>query len=164
MLKRRYWPASLVGLTLVAGSCLAQTPEPSKFFKLDFVVKEVEANKVLNTRSYSMTVSTDKSSGHSSLRSGSKVPNANNNSYIDVGVNIDCFAVRELDNELAMVLTAEVNSLPQDPAATALPLMRQNRWTSNVSVPLKRPTIVFSSDDVTSKHQMQLELTATPIK
>jgi hypothetical protein len=32
-----------------------------------------------------------------------------------------------------------------------------------VIVPLKKPTVVFSSDDVASKRQMQLELTATPI-
>ena len=43
------------------------------------------------------------------------------------------------------------------------PMIRQNRWTSNVVVPLKKPTVIFSSDDLTTKHQMQLELTATPI-
>jgi hypothetical protein len=32
-----------------------------------------------------------------------------------------------------------------------------------VIVPLKKPTVIFSSDDLTTKHQMQLELTATPI-
>jgi hypothetical protein len=43
------------------------------------------------------------------------------------------------------------------------PVVRQNKWDSNVTVPLRKPVVVFSSDDLTSKHQMQLEITATPI-
>jgi hypothetical protein len=30
-------------------------------------------------------------------------------------------------------------------------------------VPIRKPTVIFSSDDTTTKHQMQVELTATPI-
>jgi hypothetical protein len=43
------------------------------------------------------------------------------------------------------------------------PVIRQNRWSSNVVVPLKKPTLIFASDDATSKRQMQLELTAAPV-
>jgi hypothetical protein len=32
-----------------------------------------------------------------------------------------------------------------------------------VIVPVKKPTVIFVSDDMSSKRQMQLELTATPI-
>jgi len=41
--------------------------------------------------------------------------------------------------------------------------VRQNKWGSIVLVALRKPTVIFSSDDLTSKHQVQLELTATPI-
>jgi hypothetical protein len=44
-----------------------------------------------------------------------------------------------------------------------LPSIRSNSWSSVVIVPLKTPTLIFSSDDPASKRQMQLELTATPI-
>ncbi len=161
MSNKQYWPALLLGVTLLAGSCLAQTPEPSKFYKLDFVVKEVEANKVLNSRAYSMTVSTEKTSPPDSIRAGSKVPSGNGSNYIEVGVNIDCRAIREVDNELTMLLTVEVSSVPPE---SSNPVIRQNKWSSSVSVMVKKPTVVFSSDDLTSKHQLQLELTATPIK
>jgi hypothetical protein len=43
------------------------------------------------------------------------------------------------------------------------PVVRQNQWQAGVIVPLKKPTVVFSSDDLTTKRQMQVELTATPI-
>jgi hypothetical protein len=45
-----------------------------------------------------------------------------------------------------------------------MPVTRQNQWRSAVVIPVKKPTVVFSSDDVSSKRQLQLELTATPVK
>ena len=33
------WSLGLFGLAMAAGSCLAQNMEPTKFYKLDFVVK-----------------------------------------------------------------------------------------------------------------------------
>ncbi len=64
---------------------------------------------------------------------------------------------------------ADISSIPSEPAVPATasaptqPTVRQNKWDSTVIVPLKKPTVLFSSDDLTSKRQMQLELTATPI-
>ena len=86
--------ARFLALILLAGTCFAQNPEASKFYKLDFVVKEVEGTKVLNSRAYSMIVSTEKSSPPSSIRTGSRVPtptSAGNTqfTYIELGVNID---------------------------------------------------------------------------
>jgi hypothetical protein len=153
----------------LAATCFAQEAVPSKFYKLDFVVKEVEGAKVLNARSYSVTVSLDRSC---SIRTGGQVatqtapmgtiPQFN---YREVGVNIDCHHVREAANGLSLDVNADVSSVLQEPTAPppSPPVTRQNRWSSTVIVPLKKPTVVFSSDDVASKRQMQLELTATPI-
>ena len=41
---------------------------------------------------------------------------------------------------------------------------RQTKWGANVLAPLGKPTVIFSSDDLTTKGQTQLEVTATPIK
>jgi hypothetical protein len=38
------------------------------------------------------------------------------------------------------------------------------KWNAPVIVPLRKATVIFASDDPSSKRQMQLELTATPIK
>ena len=83
--------------------------------------------------------------------------------YIELGVNIDCINVEEVDGELSMHLTTEVTSALTDPATTP-PVIRTNRWSATVVLPVKKPTVVFSSDDLTTKRQMQAELTATPIK
>ena len=159
--------ACLLALLVSTGTCFAQSPE-SKFYKLDFVVKEIEGTKVLNARAYSTTVSTDKSSPSSLIRTGSRVPvptspDGKQFNFSEVGVNIDCRSVQEVGGELSMIVTAEVTTTLQE-STTGPPIHRQNKWTAAAVVPLRKPTVLFSSDDATTKRQMQLELTATPIK
>ena len=175
MLRNRNWVVCLVALAVVAGACLAQDAVPPKFYKLDFAVKDVEAGRVLNSRTYSAVVSTEHVDGpqNCSMRTGSRVPysttgpgiGAGQYTYLDLGVNIDCRAVKELAGQLSLYVLADISSIAQEPtpSPTLPPFVRQNRWSSVVIVPLKNPTVLFSSDDLTTKHQMQLELTATPI-
>lgn len=178
MLKRTVMILPLFAIALAAGTAFAQAPdaskpaEPQKFYKLEFVVKEVEAGKLLNARSYSTTVAAN--GENASIRTGTKVPVQTGGAsqmfqYVDVGVNLDCRAVKEAGGALVMLVAADVSSIPADSAATqatstpASPMIRQNRWSSPVFVPLKQRTLLFSSDDLASKRQMQLEVTATPI-
>jgi hypothetical protein len=150
---------------MVAGTCFAQNEPPPKFYKLDFVVKEVEGAKVINSRAYSMTASTSTKNTRSSIRTGSKVPLQQGASmtFLDVGVNIDCFTLKEEQNEITLNVSADISSILQDTTTPAYPVVRQNRWQSDVIVPIKKSTVIFASDDYTTKRQMQIELTATPI-
>jgi hypothetical protein len=142
----------------------AKPATPEKYFRLDFVVKEVEGGKTVNARAYSITILSGNSQSSSSLRTGTKVPipMGGNFQYVDVGVNIDCRSAKELQNQLALIVSADLSTAPSE-APMGPPVVRQNRWSSNVLVPIRKPTVIFSSDDLTSKRQMQLELTATPI-
>ncbi len=166
MLNLRNGSVCILALAIVAGTCFGQNAGPAKFYKLDFVVKEVEGAKVLNARTYSVVVSTERGAESCSTRTGSKVPysTGRENTYLDVGVGIDCRSVKEAPGGLNLRVDADVSSAVQESTTTAnLPFVRQNKWASNVIVPLKKTTVIFSSDDLTSKHQMQVELTATPI-
>jgi hypothetical protein len=158
MRMNRNWGLCLVALALTAGTCLAEDSVPSKFYKLDFTVKEVEGSKVLNTRTYSVMVAAETGGQKACLiRTGSKVPTVNGSpganpqfTYIDLGVNIDCGSVvKEVPGGLSLGVNADISSALQEPATSPSlpPIIRQNRWSSSVVVPLK----------------MQLELTATPI-
>jgi hypothetical protein len=169
----KLWAPFLIS-AMLAGTCLAQSEknkdEQQKFYRLDFVIKEIAEDKVVNARSYSIMIST----GHSGdqIRVGNKIPRqtgspTNPYDYIDVGVSIDCMSAREVENQLALVVRAEVSNVaPGQTAGSGLvpPLLRQNKWSSDVILPLRKPTVIFSSDDPTSTHKMQVELTATPIK
>lgn len=165
------WSLGLFGLAMAAGTCLCQTIEPTKFYKMEFVVKEVEGTKVVNSRSYFMTLPVDvpgQGSQSGSIRTGSRVPTPTNTggggfNYIDVGVSIDCKFLREVQSDVSVYITADISSHTIEPNLPA-PVIRQNRWTSMVLVPIKKPTVVYASDDTTSKRQMQLEVTATPLR
>ena len=144
---------------------------PFRFYHLDFIVKEVDEGRVINSRTYSTTVSAEQS-GRPSIRAGSKVPVALEGnggfSYIDVGINFDCKYLGETANSLMLDVTAEVSSIATPLTGEPLPahspnVIRQNRWTSPVVVQLRKPATIFSSDDLTSKRKIQIELTATPV-
>jgi hypothetical protein len=157
-----------VSAVVVAGTCFAQKPtEDARYYHLDFVVKELESGKVINARTYSTTVATG--AGVSVIRSGSKVPISTGGdapgslTYLDMGVNIDCRAAKEIQDQLTLNVSAEIASAATESPSNK-PLIRQTKWESIVIVPMRKPTTIFSSDDPTTKRQTQLELTAIPIK
>lgn len=158
-----------LALPLLAGACLAQDAnrsEQQKFYRLDFVVKEVDAGKTVNSRSYFLTVATP-AKQKSEIRTGNKVPfetSAGNWTQIDIGTSFDCFSAQEVPAGLSLVVVAEVSSILENSmGGPTHPILRQNRWNSTVIVPFRKPTVIFSSDDMDSKRQMQVELAATPI-
>jgi hypothetical protein len=152
-------------MLLAAGTCFAQTPEAVKYFKMVFVVKEVEGTKILDSREYSAIAST--TTQRSSIRAGTRVPiltpGTTQYNYSDVGVDIDFHSLREIGNNLSLALTADVNTVIQDPE-NKLPIVRQYKWNADVIVPIGKPTTVLASEDATMKRQMQLQLTATPVQ
>ncbi len=189
MLKRTVLSLPLLVLMMTPGAGFAQnqdaskTPESQKFYRLEFVVKEVEGGKVLNARAYVTTAAADLRESRTQIRAGGRVPyqtvtlgDSSKNpisafQYLDVGVNIDCSNIKELARGLSLFVSADISSVPTDNGGPTTdsrgpvlaPTIRQNRWSSVTIVPLKKPTLIFSSDDPTTKRQMQLELTVTPI-
>jgi hypothetical protein len=152
---------SFLALIIISAGCFAQEapPEQPKFYKLEFVVKELNAGKVTNSRSY-MTIGRAERSMQS-IRTGDKV--LISNSYIDLGVNIDVTDIAPTGNDLRMRVTAEISSAEKDQSLPN-PIIRHTRWSSDVLLPLKRATVLFSSDSTASKSQTQLELTATMVQ
>jgi hypothetical protein len=159
-------------LALMAGSCFAQgenakpaVTEASKSFLFEFVLKELEGGKVINSRAYSMVLSTE-ANPSASIRTGTRVPvpsspGSAHFQYTDVGVNIDCRGTKPVPGGLALTVNAEISSIAPDSPGPA-PMVRQTRWSSNLMVPVGRPVVLFSSDDVTTKRQLQLGLTVRP--
>ena len=166
---------ALITLSLAA-PMLAQ--EGTKFYRLDFVLKEMDENKVVSQKTYSTSMSTDDRLKGALIRVGTKVPyqvGAGQYHSAEVGVHIDCQKIQEINGQLMVQVSAEISSLPapgvvvagSTPAESAAPLsmvVRQNRWNSVAVVAIGKATTLFSSDDLNTKRKLQLELTATPIK
>ena len=156
---------------LLAAPVLAQ--EGTKFYRLDFVLKELDENKVVSQKTYSTSMSTDERQKGALIRSGTKVPYQGapgTYNYVDVGVNIDCQRIQEVNGQLVVQVSAEITSVPApsgtpgESAVPGIPVVRQNRWNSVAVVAIAKATTLFSSDDLNTKRKLQLELTATPIK
>jgi hypothetical protein len=155
----------------------AETPPP-RFYRLEFLLKELENDKVVNSRAYATSLSANTREG-SSIRAGSRVPYASGifnpgpggattkqYQFYDIGVSIDCRDARELGSgQLTLFLSVDVSNIlvTKESSGELPPSVRNTKWSSPVVIPIKKPTTVFSSDDPSGNRKMQLELTATPV-
>jgi len=157
----------LIPLLTLAGAALAQSAEMPRFYKLDFQFKELEGGKPVNSRAFSTMLGASVGSNReqATIRAGGRVPisTSGGTSFFDLGVNIDARDLRESPTDISVQLSIDISTIAQE-NASAQPVVRQNKWSGVVLVPTKKATVVFASDDITSKRQFQLEMTATPIK
>jgi hypothetical protein len=181
MKRTAIWVAVAVSLLVSPGlraqdSAKASTSEanpPEHFYRLNFTLEEInDAGKVDNSRSYIAMIVTGRPGGQQ-IRTGSRIPIATGTAsgstqfqYLDLGVNFDVRQVKDVGDKVSFNLSAEVSSLAQEQHLVAGspvgdPVIRQNRWDSVVLIPVGKPTVVFSADDLDSKGKMQVELTAT---
>jgi hypothetical protein len=166
----------IVVLTCGATALLhAQQPDasldasPTRYFRLDFRVLQVSPDgKIADSRSYSeMVVSGPKSHSPSSLRAQDRVPvhlPQNEVQYENAGADIDVKNIEVSGEMLRLDVTANVSAVaPTAPDAPLSLLTRQTNWSSDVSVPIGKPTIVLSSDNDTDHGKTELELTAVSV-
>ncbi len=157
----------IAGALLLTGICHAQAEKDvaTGFYRLDFVTREFDDTKVVNSHNFSVIVS-EKENG--TIHSGGRVPVSSSRgsdqfTYYDIGTNLDVRGAREFQGQLTMNVNADMSTVNTD-ATTGPPAVRQYKWASTVIVPFRKATLIFSSDDPSSKRKVQLEVTATPIK
>lgn len=159
----------------------APPSEPHHFYHLHFAVEELDAGgKVTNTRTFEETIVTGPGPVQQ-IRTGSRVPIATGSynptgspanlaqtqfQYIDLGVNLDVLGVNDHSGKLTFRLKAQISSIARQTeiAGVGEPVIRQNSWDSTLTLPIGKPTVVFSSDDLDSKAKMQVEVTATRVE
>jgi hypothetical protein len=156
-------------------------PAPQHFYHLQFAVEELDANgKVTNTRTYDETISTG-SGPDQQIKTGSRVPIATGSygssgtpanlantqfQYIDLGVDLDVRNASEQGEKITFRLKAGITSIARQTEIAGIgePVIRENTWDSTLTVPVGKPTVVYSSDDLDSKGKMQVEVTATKVE
>ena len=149
----------------VAQQSEAPKPKNNEFYRLDFALKEMDGSKVVKIHNYQIMVSANYQ-GRNSIRSGARVPvvDAKGTNYIDVGVDLDASRLTPSKDGLELDIVAEASGTLDAGSGAQLtkqPVIYQTRWNSRVEIPIGKATTVFSSDDPSSKHQLQLEVTAT---
>jgi len=162
---------SLVAVTVLALVLPAAAQEAEKaskaeklrsVYRVDFVVRESEEGKPINSRHYSQLV---EENGWCRVRAGARVPiqGEKGTQYMDVGVNIDC-QLGEQDGQVRMEVRLELTSFAKDPSLQSPPLLRVIRAEVQTGLAPGKPTVVSSVDDAASPRRYQLEVTATKVK
>jgi len=146
------------------------------FFKLAFVMYELEDGKRTNQRDYMMIGRTDNQP--SSIRVSTKVPITTQEkgddkqyTYIDVGLRINCSMKEQVDSGVQLHCDIEISSFIRPEqianatgnAGPAAPFLRTTRTESWALLTLGKPAILTTVDDINSAKRMQIEVTATKV-
>lgn len=160
--------SSLMVILLLPFLSRGEDSAPGQVYRFDFVIQEIDGTRVVNRREYSTLTS---EGTNCSIRTSSQVsmsiqpsPGSTQLQTFDLGANIDASHIKETPNGLMAAISVVVTSLPLDEQPNRFPTLRKNVWSGTVAVTVKKPTIIFASDDVTSKHKLEVVLTATPMK
>jgi len=146
------------------------------FFKLAFVMYELDDGKRTNQRDYMMIGRTDNQP--SSIRVATKIPiytevkgSDKQYTYIDAGLTIRCSLKEQVDRKLQFNCNIEMSSFirPEQianatgKAGPEAPVMRTTRTDSWALLTLGKPAILTTVDDINSAKRMQIEVTATKV-
>ncbi len=185
MLKRKsIWLAVILTCAVLsaAGRASAQdvavkaTPQPEsataklqdEAYRLDFAINEVEDGKKINSRQYSMNLTTLKPG---EIKIGSRVPVETGEGkgefqYLDVGTSISA-QIRQTREQNGLVVEADLSSFAPDENSERRnfrPIVRQVKMGGSVMLPLTKPLVLDAADDPNSKRQFQLEVTVTKLR
>jgi hypothetical protein len=145
--------------------------EPGHAYRLDFTVNEMEDGKKINSRQYSMNMT----SGENEMKIGSRVPvevKEGEFQYIDVGTSLWC-RLRDrkdetwLGDDVMLTVRSELSNFAspdQEATARPRPIIRQLKIDAHTIAIVGKPLIVGVVDDPNSKRQFQLEVTVTKLR
>lgn len=134
-------------------------------YQLDFTVKELDDEKVVNTRSYTMVLFSSDEQGRSDgdLRAVTKVPvqTAGKNGemttqYMDVGFRLSAH-LYNTETGLILLTNAEISGLApvEGGQPGANPIVRSVVMSSGGRIIPGKTKLLSSVDDVNSKHRFQ---------
>jgi hypothetical protein len=144
-----------------------QQTVPRHYYKLNFVLREMDEGKILNQRTFTLNISAEPPHVGGvppewwNVRSGTRVPVSGSKdiNYIDVGVNLDVRA-EEVAEGLQMQITSEISSVGAESGiGVTAPAIRQVKVRSAVLASIGKAAVVFTADDPASKHRFELEVT-----
>jgi hypothetical protein len=143
-------------------------------YRLDFSFYELEDGKKINTRRYSLDMTT--SGGAKTSRIGTKVPVATgtdspgrstNFQYMDVGTTIWADLSGPMRGEVRLDVNTNVSDLDMrqhDRSPATPPVVRHIEISGGTLLVTGKPILIGSMDDPNSNRQFQLEVTATKLK
>lgn len=146
---------------------LAKSSDKIDAFQLIFSLNELEAGKKVNTRHYSLILTTHNGDPLKDLKIGSRVPvDAGNGQwqYLDVGTSISS-RLSMVGNTLSLDVHADISNFAtadRDPRSSQ-PIIRQMVISGKTILVPGKTQEIGRVDDPSSNHSFQLEVTATKL-
>jgi hypothetical protein len=145
----------------------AERPEkPVHAYRVDFSVNELEAGKKVNSRNYSMNLT---SGERNDLKIGTRVPvpvgpSQNTFQYMDVGTSINCM-LQDRGDEFALYVHSDFsNFAASGEQHSSQPIVRQININGSTLASPGKLIVIGSVDDPNSNREFQLEATVTRLK
>jgi hypothetical protein len=167
-------PALLCVSLLTPALAYSQAPAaqgPVSHYKLVFRLLQLDGDgKITNSRRYETMIGVGGDQGFPTarIRSGDRVPiqvESGKFDYSNVGTDIDAIRPAVRDRQLSLHVSADSSSAVEAPGETSRrPVLRDTRWEADVEVALGKPTIIFTSDNLSDPGKLELELTATDLE
>ena len=151
-----------LGVSLPA---VAQQKLEVTVYKVDFNIHDGSDGVAKAGRRYTMLVLNN---SKSVFKVGDKVPYSSGGgqyTYLDTGVNIDCFA-REVNDKVAMHTELDLSAVaPPDKRATGVPnpTVMQTKFVVDVVLSPDKPMLVASIDDPVSGRKFDVEATVSKV-
>jgi hypothetical protein len=175
----------VVTMALCSGVKPAQAQDDQKpvhAYRLDFSLNELEGEKKVNSRHYSINL--DVPGERQDIKIGTRVPVATGSfhaasgsensplvntqfQYLDIGTHISC-ALKEHGDELELHAESEISNVDDEQIrekyGVSAPVVRQIKIDGSTVVVPGKAIVIGSADDPTSNRQFQLEVTVTKLK
>jgi hypothetical protein len=145
---------------------------PAIYYRLDFAIRELNGEKLVDTRNYSLWAQSGVSE---SMAAGSEVPypgsvfttagsgQSKSINYRSVGVTIHC-SVKEGTDGHKLDLNMEISDvIPPEKDSDGIAFRRVS-INSRALLSLGKPTTVSITEDPASRHRFQVDVTATKLK
>src|SRR5215470_6882849 len=137
-------------------------------YKLQFKITESNEDKK-GSRIYDLLLVSDQTG---KLRVGPRIPvqtSEKDKTYLDAGKNIDCVVRTESEHNIGLQLVVEFSDTSRDEKGSTQmaygnPILQQMKIDTNAILELGVPTVVSNFQDPVSRHNFQVEATATRIK
>lgn len=141
--------------------------KPLEEYHLDFSINEIEDGKKINSRQYSINLSTNEGN---EIKIGTRVPVESKEGefqYLDVGTSL--FArIGETRGQTELTVRAETSNFAMPESNLEKrdlhPIIRQLKMGGTALLPLTKTVVIGSAEDPNSKRQFQLEVTVTKLR
>lgn len=165
-----YFVGVLSGTALFAQE---SKPQAAGTYKLDYVFSEMQDNKRLNARSYTVIV---RLLEKGLIKIGSRVPIITGSAkeggtqiqYLDIGMSLECRVGAESDSGIDLMTNVDTSTLvttgQTQENRTGDPVIRQVKYQENNTVPLGKQTLLGSADEVDGTRRLQIEVTVTKVR